>query len=172
MRKLKNIISSPHFKKISIIFGVTLLILSLFSVQNPKPFLKFGYLGIFVLHLLGAGAVLSFGVARLTNPFYLALATALGMAINDSLAWLIGRNSDVLIGRPEKIKDIEGSLHKYGPIALFLWSLIPFPYELIGFIAGYLEFPFLKFFLPTFLGKFLRTLLIGLGVISAVRILT
>lgn len=166
---MQKLFSSVYFKKATVIVGVILFLLSILIVFDSRPFLKFGYFGIFIFHLLGAGSILTFGVARYLNPVNLAFVTALGMAFNDSLMWLVGRNSDVFIGRSEKAKKIEGTLHRWGPFALFFWSLIPFPYDPIGFIAGYMEFPYIRFFLPTFLGKFTRTLIIGLGITIGFR---
>lgn len=166
MESVIKFLKSKTFKKITLLLSISFFCLSLLSIINPRPFLKLGYIGIFFAHVFGAGSILTFGLAKQTNPYFLALATALGMTLNDSVAYLIGKNSDILIDRPEKIKKIEGTIQKYGPFALFAWALIPFPYDLIGFIVGYLELPYYKFFLSAFAGKFLRTLLIGLGILS------
>lgn len=154
------------FKKITLILSVFFFLLSVLSVFNPKILIRFGYPGIFLSHLLGAGSILTFALVKHFNPYLLAILTALGMTLNDSIAYLIGKNSDVVIERPEKIKKIEGTIQKYGPYALFAWALIPFPYDLIGVIAGYLEMPYRKFFLAAFLGKLIRTLLIAFGIIT------
>ena len=143
---------SPKFKKLTLILGVLFFILTFFISFNPGPFLKFGYLGVFVFNLFGPGTLLFPSLVKHMNLIGLAIATTSGMALNDSVSWLVGRSGDVV--------------HKYGSVALFFWSLIPFPYDLIGLIAGYLEFSYKRFLIPTFLGRFIRFILLGLGIVK------
>jgi len=96
------------------------------------------------------------------NFIGLAFVTALGMGLNDSVSWLVGRSGDVVIPRSKRIIRLEGTIHRYGSLALFFWSLIPFPYDLIGLIAGYLEFSYKAFIIPTFLGRLIRFLILGM----------
>jgi membrane protein YqaA with SNARE-associated domain len=133
---------------------------------DPTPFLKFGYFGIFIFNLFGAGTLLFLSLARHMNIVYLAFVSASGMTFNDSVSWVVGRSGDEIIPRSKKIEKVERSLHKYGALALFLWSLVPIPYDIVGFIAGYLEFPYKKFIVPTFLGKFARLILLGSGMLA------
>ena len=88
------------------------------------------------------------------------------MAINDSIAWIIGNSGKAVVDRPVKLKKIEHSIEKYGIFAIFFWSLIPFPYDIIGLVAGYLGLSYVRYIIPTFLGKFIRFTLIGLGILS------
>jgi membrane protein YqaA with SNARE-associated domain len=164
--KLIKLLSSAKFKRATFILGLIFFVLTLFISLDPQPFLRFGYVGIFIFNVLGAGTILAIPLARHMNILGLAIASASGMALNDSVSWLVGRSSDSVIPRSPKVARIEKGLHKYGSIALFFWSLIPFPYDIIGFIAGYLEFSYPKFILPTFLGKFVRFLLLGFGIVT------
>ena len=163
---LANLFQSKKFKKMTLIFGVIFFVLTIIISFDPQPFLRFGYIGVFVFNLFGPGTLLFPSLARHMNILGLAFVTALGMAFNDSVSWLIGRSGDIIIPRSKKVKRIEGTIHKYGSVALFFWSLIPIPYDIIGLIAGYLEFPYKSFILPTFLGKFVRFILLGSGVVA------
>lgn len=168
-QRMEGWLKSPAGKTTVVILGLVFFASSFVSLVDPGRFAHVGYGGVFVFNLFGAGSLLSFTLAQQLNIFGLALASSLGLAINDSVAWLIGKNGDVLIKRPRRVKAIELTVKKWGPVALFFWSLIPFPYDLVGIVAGYLEIPFGRYFLATMLGKFIRSLLIGLGVIAAVR---
>ncbi len=163
--KLAKLFQSESSKKIILVLGLLFLILTIFISLDPTPFLKFSYLGVFAFNLFGPGTLLVPSLSRYMNIPLLAFATALGMLLNDSVSWLVGRSSDIVISRPRKFQKIEKTLHKFGPFALFFWSLIPIPYDLIGLIAGYLEFSYKSFVIPTFLGKFVRFLLLGYGTI-------
>jgi membrane protein YqaA with SNARE-associated domain len=164
--KLANLFQSKKFKKISLILGIIFFFLTFLISFDPQPFLRFGYVGVFVFNLFGPGIFLFPPLIRHMNIFGLAFATALGMAINDSVSWLIGRSGDIVIPRSRKVEKIAGTIHRFGPMALFFWSLIPFPYDIIGLIAGYLEFSYKSFVIPTFLGKLVRFLILGSGMIA------
>jgi membrane protein YqaA with SNARE-associated domain len=86
------------------------------------------------------------------------------MVLNDSVAWLIGRSGDVVLQRSKKLERIEKGIHKFGPFVLFFWSLMPIPYDFVGLIAGYLEFSYKSYVIPSFLGKFVRFILLGIGI--------
>ena len=166
MSKSARFLQSRKFKEITIILGILFFVLTLVVSLDPKPFLKFGYAGVFVFNLFGPGTLLVFSLAKHMNIFGLALASALGMSLNDSVSWLVGKSGDVIIPRSKKVEKIEAILHKFGLIAFFVWSLIPIPYDIIGFIAGYLEFPYKSFVLPMFFGKFVRFIILGFGIVS------
>lgn len=138
----------------------------MFIGLKPEPFLRFGYLGIFGFNLFGPGTLLIFSLAKHFNVYGLAFVSAIGMAFNDSIAWIIGNSGTAVIEKSRKLKTIEKTVQRYGVLALFIWSIIPFPYDLVGFVAGYLGLPYKKYIVPTFLGKFIRIMLIGLGVVS------
>lgn len=167
--KISSFVSSRDFKRILFLFGIIFLILTAFIFTNPEPFLKFGYLGIFVFALFGPASLLVPVLAQHMNVPLLALVTALGMALNDSVSWLIGNTGHSIIPHSKRVERIEQIMIKHGKPALFFWALVPFPYDLIGLIAGYTGFSWKGFLVPTFLGRLCRFLLLGYGVIHLVR---
>lgn len=155
MKKLKKILFGT---------GLLLMLVSIVIVVNPEPFLKFGYIGVFTFNLLsGPGMFIIPSLAQKMNVVWLAFFSSLGMAFNDSLAWIVGSSGSEILPKSKKIERIKESISKYGPIALLAWATIPFPYDLIGVIAGYLGIRFRYYFLPTFIGRFIRFLIIGSG---------
>ncbi|MBU1323302.1 VTT domain-containing protein [Patescibacteria group bacterium] len=160
------ILQSKPFKIFTLVFAVVFYLLAFVIAFTPEPFLKFGYLGIFVFNLFGPGTFLIPVASRHFMVFGVALATSLGMAINDSVSWLAGKNGDIVFPRGRRVARIEAAIKKYGPFALFFWALIPFPYDFIAVIAGYLKLPFKRFLIPTFLGRLLRFILMGFGIVA------
>ncbi len=158
--------NSPAVKKIWVGLGLVFFGLSWVIAIDPRPFLKFGYPGVLVFNLVGPGALLIPSLALYMNVYVLAIVSALGMAVNDSISWWVGKNGDVLLPRGDKVIRAEKVLQKYGPWGLFFWALIPFPYDVIGVIAGYMEIKFWAFFIPTFAGRLIRFLILGLGVLA------
>ena len=159
-------IQSKPFKVFTLVLAVIFYLLSFVIAFSPEPFLCFGYLGIFVFNLFGPGTFLVPTASRHFGVFGVALFTALGMAINDSIPWLAGKNGDVVFKRGRRVERLEGQIKKYGPWALFFWALIPFPYDFIAIIAGYLKMPFWRFVIPTFLGRLVRFLGLGSGTVA------
>ncbi len=164
--KWVRIFSSRDFKRIVFIFGIVFLFLTALISVKPEPFLKFGYIGVFVFNLFGPGTLLIPSLSKYMNIFLLAFASSAGMSLNDSLSWYIGKFGHEIIPHSKKAEKIEKGVRKHGFPALFLWSLIPIPYDIIGLIAGYIGFSYKRFIIPTFLGKFTRFILLGLGVLK------
>lgn len=157
---------SKRFKKLIVIVGIVFSISTFFIILQPEPFVRFGYPGVFVFNLFGPGTFLIPMLARRMNIFVLAVVTALGMAINDSVSWWVGKSGAVIFTRSKRVIKAEDTLHKYGPYGLLFFAFIPMPYDFIGIIAGYLEFPFWRFLIPTFLGRLVRFVLMGAGILT------
>lgn len=164
--KIIRLLESRDFKRFAFLSGIAFLILAGFIFSNPAPFLAFGYPGIFVFALFGPASLLVPIMAPHMNVWVLAVVTALGMAINDTVSWWIGTYGHTIIPHSQKVEKLEQTLRKRGSPALFVFALIPFPYDLIGLISGYLGFTFRGFIIPTFLGRLLRFILLGFGVIK------
>lgn len=164
--KIVQFFQTKIFKRITFFVGIVLLLVTGYIAISPEPFLKFGYPGVFVMCVLGGSSLLLIPLASYFNIYLLAFAGASGMAINDSIAWMIGNSGKAIVDRPAKLKKIEHTISKYGSFAIFFWSLVPFPYDLIGFVAGYLGLSYTRYIIPTFLGKFIRFTFIGLGILS------
>lgn len=154
------------FKILSLILGIIFILLAFVVVLKPEPFIKFGYPGIFVYNLFGPGVFLIPVLSRTFNIFWVAFFSALGMALNDSVSWLVGKNGDIVIKRNPRIIKIEAKIQRFGPWAIFFWALIPFPFDLIAVIAGYLQIPYIRFLLPLFLGRLIRFFLMGSGIVA------
>lgn len=168
-KNLVKVVKSRTFKTITIVLGLILFIITGFLAIDPTPFIKFGYIGVFIYCLFGLGTLIVPLLAASMNIYLLATVAALGNAFNDSVSYLIGKSAEDLISKHKRTPGIKKNIEKFGMYYLFLLSLIPFPYDFIGVIVGYLEYPYRKFLLATFLGKVVRFILIGWG-ISLIRV--
>ena len=79
---------------------------------------------------------------------------------------MAGKNGDVVFKRGKRVERFERYIKKYGPWAMLVWSFIPFPYDFVAIISGYVGLPYAYFALPTFLGRFLRFLVLGSGAVA------
>jgi len=165
-RKLVNLFKSEKFKKAILVLGGLFYALTIIIVFNPDPFIKYGYFGVFVFNIFGPGTILVPTLSRYMNVIGVSVVGALGMALNDSVGWMVGRSGDVVIPRSKGVKKLEKKLHKWGSWMLFLLALIPFPYDIVAIIAGYLEFSYRSFVIPVFLARTIRFMLLGFGVVA------
>lgn len=165
---LTKLFQTKTFKKIVFVLGALFLILSVGIAIKPDPFLKFGYWGVFLFNLFGPGTLLIPSLSRYMNIPLLSVVTALGMLLNDSISWIVGKNGEVILPPNKKVERVSKQIQGFGPYALFVWSFLPIPYDFIGLIAGYLKIPYKNFAIPTFFGRLTRLLLIGYGTINII----
>lgn len=166
MVKLSQFFSSKAFKKFTLILSVLFIVVSFLSALDPRPFLRFGYLGIFIYNLFGTGVVIVPVFSRYFHVIPVAFLAALGMSVNDTVSWYAGKTGQIIIPPSQRMAKIHDQITRYGPWAIFFWALIPFPFDIIAIAAGYLRLSFWRFLIPMFLGRFVRFLLLGSGSVA------
>jgi len=57
------------------------------------------------------------------------------------------------VGRGKIYSQVKGWVGRWGSLAIFLFSLVPFVFDLVGIAAGILRFPFWRFMLFCWLGR-------------------
>jgi len=166
-----DFLESTTFKKIYFVIFLALLLVGIYIVIDPDPFLRFGYFGIFTFNFLGGfGSYLIPSLSQKMNLVSLSFTTALGMVLNDTISFVVGRGSTAIIKKGKWINRAEKLINRFGSLALFIISTLPVPYDAIGLISGYLEVRYRNFFLATFAGKFLRMILIGIGTKQLIKL--
>ncbi len=129
---------------------------------------NYAYGGAFLVSLIGnatvilPGAVLpilsTIGVVLypVTGPVGLiivGLAGGIGAAIGEITGYLVGYSGRGIAERSRMYIRVEGWMGRWGSITIFILSLVPFFFDLVGIAAGVLRFPFWKFFLLCWLGR-------------------
>jgi len=140
---------------------------------------QYGYLGIFLISLLGATAifvpipytVVIFILGGLQDnlgnwvfePLWIAVAAGIGSAIGEFSGYLLGVGGRKVIGDryKKKIDFITKLFKKYGPIAIFIFALTPLPDDLLFIPLGVMRYSLLRAFVPAILGKFFSNLIIA-----------
>lgn len=156
-------------KRIVVMSGFVSMLLGLVIVVRSDLVFSLGLLGLWGYSLIGPATILvpSFAVQFGLVP--VALVAAWGMAINDSIGWVVGKNADIFVRRPWYVIKAEGWLRRYGIIGLFLFSIIPFPYDFIAVAAGYVEIPFGRYITTIFLARLVRFVLLGSGALVILK---
>ncbi len=122
-----------------------------------------GYLGAFLISLLlNATVILPAGNflilftlgAILPLPVVVGLAGGAGAAIGEITGYAAGRSGRAVVVKQGKTyARLEQWVKKWGALAIFLLSLAPLVFDLVGIAAGVLRFSFWKFLLFCWLGR-------------------
>ncbi|MCW4055093.1 MAG: VTT domain-containing protein [Candidatus Bathyarchaeota archaeon] len=139
---------------------------------------QYGYIGIFLISLLGATSifipipytVVIFILAGLLEngnwvfePLWIAVAAGAGAAIGEFSGYLIGFGGRKVVGEKYKkrMDFLTKLFKKYGTIAIFIFALTPLPDDLLFIPLGVMRYSLLRAFVPAILGKFLSNLIIA-----------
>ena len=122
----------------------------------------YGYLGAFVISVIfNATLILPVGNmlilcalgATMPLPVVVGLVGGTGAAIGEIIGYIAGRSGRGLVARSQIYNRVEGWVQRWGAMPIFVFSLVPFVFDLVGIAAGALRFPFWKFFFFCWLGR-------------------
>ncbi len=182
-RQMSEIIShdkqagKKNWLKRNYISLLTLLIIIAISVslflygRNPERVAQlqnYGYLGAFLISLIGNATVLLPGIvlpllsglgiifyptAGLVGPIFVGLAGGIAAAIGETTGYMVGYSGRRIAERSKMYIRVENRMRRWGAVTIFILSLVPFFFDLVGIAAGALRFPWWKFFLLCLLGR-------------------
>jgi len=133
---------------------------------------NYGYLGAFLISLffnasiiLPAGNVLVISAlgALLPSALLVGLVGGAGAAIGEISGYVAGLSGRGLAGRGVLYGRVEGWIRRWGIVAIFIFSLVPFVFDLVGIAAGVLRFPFWRFLVACWLGRTILYVSVALG---------
>jgi membrane protein DedA with SNARE-associated domain len=122
----------------------------------------YGYLGAFVLSVIfNATLILPAGnmlimvalAATMPSPVLVGLVGGLGASIGEISGYVAGRSGRGLVTKSQMYNRVEGWLQRWGWLTIFLFSVVPFVFDLAGLAAGALRYPFWRFFIFCWLGR-------------------
>jgi len=129
---------------------------------------SYGYLGAFLVSLIGnAGVILAapvlpilsaigvvlFPVTGLVGPVVVGLVGGVGAGIGEMAGYVVGCSGRGVVGSNKMYLKLVGWMQRWGAIAVFVLSIVPFFFDVVGITAGILRFPFWKFVLACWLGR-------------------
>ena len=144
------------------------LLISALVVLNKDSFASlegYGYVGIFLLSVLGNATVIIPAPVILTaliggslfNPYLVGLVSALGATFGELTGYMAGYGGKAFVEEKEKYKKIKGWIEKRGFLTIFILAVIPNPlFDLAGICAGVTNYPVKRFLTTTFLGKTIK----------------
>jgi membrane protein YqaA with SNARE-associated domain len=134
---------------------------------------QYGYLGIFLISLLGATSIFVpipytivifiLGGLPSFDPLLIAVAAGIGSAIGEFSGYLLGVGGRKVISDKYKkrMEFITKLFKKYGAITIFIFALTPLPDDLLFIPLGVMRYSLLRAFIPALLGKFFSNLIIA-----------
>jgi membrane protein YqaA with SNARE-associated domain len=131
----------------------------------------YGYLGLFLLVLLGNATVIvpapafvaAFAAGRTLNPWLVGLVSGLGAGLGETTGYLVGRAGRSAFGENPRFARISQQVKRWGAFAVFFFAAIPNPLmDVAGMAAGVLRLPFWKYLLACCAGKILRFTVLAL----------
>lgn len=123
---------------------------------------KYGYAGAFVISVLfNATLILPAGNmliqmtlgATMLSPVLLGVISGTGAAIGETTGYIAGRSGRGLLAKSHMYGRVESWVRKWGALTIFVFSMVPFVFDLVGIAAGALRVPFWKFFIACMLGR-------------------
>jgi uncharacterized membrane protein YdjX (TVP38/TMEM64 family) len=138
---------------------------------------SFGYLGAFVIMLLGnatvilpaPGLTIVFSLGAAFNPLQLGIFAGAGAALGELTGYLAGYSGRAVIEGNDVYRRFEHWMRRYGFLALFVLAAIPNPFfDIAGIIAGALRYAWWRFLLVAWAGKTVQGIAVAYaGALSA-----
>ncbi len=141
---------------------------------------SYGYLGIFLISLLGNATIVlpvpviltAFLGGGIFNPLVVGVVASLGATIGELTGYMAGISGRGLIENKGKIEKVKNWMSKHGLWTLFVLAVIPNPlFDLAGIVAGATRIPVYKYLIVVWLGKLIKFLafsFLGAGVFNGI----
>jgi membrane protein DedA with SNARE-associated domain len=132
----------------------------------------YGYLGVFIISVIlnatiilpvsNMAVMMTLGTTlpapvllgvSLPPPVLVGLIGGFGAGIGEMTGFIAGRSGRDLIARNRMYNRVEGWVKRWGWLAVFILSIVPFVFDLVGIAAGALRMPFWRFFFACWLGR-------------------
>lgn len=158
------------------IYAVSVFLLSILlsaAFFECRDFLKdalyLGLFGLFIANFISSATFFVSAPAFLTiiaggslyPPILVSVVATIGACLGDMLGFAFGHSGRRLmkekLDRHKTVKFLEKHFHRHGALMIFIIAIIPNPFfDVIGILAGLVNYPPLKFFAIMFVGRFLR----------------
>jgi membrane protein DedA with SNARE-associated domain len=140
-------------------------VVSIIYIKNPHIFKElegYGYTGVFVISVVlnatiilpvsNMTIIMAMG-ATLPLPIIVGVVGGIGAGIGEMTGYLAGRSGRGLLSKSNMYTRVEKWVKRWGWIAIFVLSIVPFFFDIAGIIAGAMRMPVWKYFLATWLGR-------------------
>jgi membrane protein DedA with SNARE-associated domain len=147
---------------IGIVVGVFFFYRSRPDIFEAESLKGWGYFGAFLSSLVSCativlpmpGVVVLFTLgAVLPSATLVGIAGGAGAAIGELTGYMAGYSGQAMVSRQKVYTRFKGWVEKWGFLSIFILSIVPFAFDLVGIAAGVLRFPIWKFLIACWLGR-------------------
>ncbi len=135
-----------------------------FIVWSNEVIGVWGYLGIFIVSLIGNASIILpvpsfiivFTFGAILNPWLVGIVGAAGATIGELTGYMLGRGGREALKKKygKQIKQAEKWIEKYSMfLVILVFSATPLPSDVAGALAGVVKYDVRKFMLATFIGR-------------------
>ena len=141
---------------------------------------SYGYLGIFLISVLGNATIIlpipviltAFLGGGIFNPAIVGIVASLGATIGELTGYMAGMSGRELVENKKRIQKVKNWMNKHGLWTIFVLAVIPNPiFDLAGIVAGATRIPVYKYLIVVWLGKLIKFLafsFLGAGAFSLI----
>ena len=175
-RSIRPFWARYHGHIVAVVFSIAITVLILSFRQQLSRLSSYGYLGVFVISLLGNATIIVpvpslavvFASGSVLNPLFVGLAAGLGEPIGELTGYMAGYGGSAVIEDRKRFEQLKDWMERRGFLTILVLSAIPNPlFDIAGMAAGVLHFPVAKFLLACWLGKSAKAVAIAyLGALS------
>jgi uncharacterized membrane protein YdjX (TVP38/TMEM64 family) len=133
-----------------------------FFKNIKENFEGYEYLGVFIISLVLNATVIipvsAMAIIASLGPvfppaFLVGAVGGIGAAIGEMTGYIAGRAGRDLLAKNKIYIRVEGWVQRWGMFAVFVLSVFPFLFDIVGIIAGATRMPLWKFFFACLLGR-------------------
>jgi len=151
-----------------------------FFKNIKENFKGYEYLGVFIISLVlnstviipvSAMAIIASLGPVLPPAFLVGVVGGIGAAIGEMTGYVAGRAGRELLAKNKIYMRVEGWVQRWGMMAVFVLSVFPFLFDIVGIIAGATRMPIWKFFIACLFGRmilYIAVAYIGVALIDSI----
>lgn len=166
-----------HYRQVlALAFSVLVTALILIFADELVKLEAYGYLGVFLISLLGNATVILpvpslavvFATGSVLNPLVVGLVSGVAEPLGELTGYLAGYGGSAVVEDSATFQRITSFVQRKGFLTIFVLSAIPNPlFDLAGIAAGASRMPVSRFLVACWLGKTAKAVVIAyLGSIS------
>jgi membrane protein YqaA with SNARE-associated domain len=165
--KVRDWLKKHYIPLLGLLLVVTIIVIAgVFYYNNPgilEDLEGYGYAGAFVISIIlnatliipvsNMAIIFSLGAVPALSPLFVGLAGGIGAGIGEMTGYIAGRSGRGLLAKNKVYTRVEKWVIRWGWIAVFVLSIFPLFFDVVGIIAGAMRMPIWKFFLACWLGR-------------------
>jgi uncharacterized membrane protein YdjX (TVP38/TMEM64 family) len=170
INKIFTFLKKRYRPLLGLLFAIGIIITVSILYVNNRDFFKelegyrgvWGYVAVFVISVLlnatiiipvSAMAVIASMGGVLSLPWLVGILGGIGAGIGEMTAYVAGRAGRGLLAKSSVYTRVEKWVTRWGWIAVFLLSVFPFVFDVVGIIAGAMRMPWWRFCLACWGGR-------------------